>query len=283
MSRLRTLLVLGRVSNLPTVWSNCAAGWWLGGHSHPEKFALIIAGASFLYLGGMFLNDVFDTEFDRQYRKERPIPAGAISSASAWRWGLAWLVIGMACLFFVGTLTGILGALLACCIVAYDVVHKVFVLSPLLMAACRFLLYPLAASGAAEGVTGSAVWCGLALGCYIAGLSFAARNESARRSFAGGSFSLLGIPILFALFMNAGPYREPALLASAILLLWIIRSLRPALWSQDRNIGRTVAALIAGIPLVDLIATVDAPRPVNAIFLVLFVLSLAFQKFIPAT
>jgi hypothetical protein len=29
--KLRTLLVLGRVSNLPTVWSNCLAGWWLGG------------------------------------------------------------------------------------------------------------------------------------------------------------------------------------------------------------------------------------------------------------
>jgi 4-hydroxybenzoate polyprenyltransferase len=186
------------------------------------------------------------------------------------------------CLAFVGTVAGILGALLACCIVAYDVVHKMFVLSPLLIAACRSLLYPLAASGA-EGVTGSAVWCGLALGCYVAGLSFAARNESSRTSFAAWSFSLLGVPILLAVFMNAGGYREPALLASAILLLWILRSLRPTLWSQDRNIGRTVSALLAGIPLVDLVATVDAPRPVSAIFLVLFVLSLTFQKFIPAT
>ena len=30
-SNLRTLLVLGRASNLPTVWSNCFAGWLLGG------------------------------------------------------------------------------------------------------------------------------------------------------------------------------------------------------------------------------------------------------------
>ena len=30
-SKLRTLLILGRVSNLPTVWSDCLAAWWLGG------------------------------------------------------------------------------------------------------------------------------------------------------------------------------------------------------------------------------------------------------------
>ena len=37
MAKLRTLLVLGRVSNLPTVWSNCFAGWLLaGGGLWPE-------------------------------------------------------------------------------------------------------------------------------------------------------------------------------------------------------------------------------------------------------
>ena len=30
-SRARAWLVLSRGSNLPTVWSNCLAGWWLGG------------------------------------------------------------------------------------------------------------------------------------------------------------------------------------------------------------------------------------------------------------
>ena len=30
MSLGRALLVLGRVSNLPTIWSNCLCGWLIG-------------------------------------------------------------------------------------------------------------------------------------------------------------------------------------------------------------------------------------------------------------
>ena len=65
----RTLLILGRVSNLPTVWSNCLAGWLLGGGGSGWKFFLLSLGGTCLYVGGLFLNDAFDVEFDRQYRK----------------------------------------------------------------------------------------------------------------------------------------------------------------------------------------------------------------------
>src|SRR5213083_701894 len=98
-SFVRTLLVLGRVSNLPTVWSNCLAGWWLGGGGNVEKLAYLLAGATSLYTGGMFLNDAFDVEFDRQYRKERPIPAGRIPLATVWRSGFALLASGAGLLF----------------------------------------------------------------------------------------------------------------------------------------------------------------------------------------
>src|SRR6059036_3657743 len=56
VASLRTFLILGRVSNLPTLWSNCLAGWWLGGAGNPEQLPLLVAGASLLYLSGMFLN-----------------------------------------------------------------------------------------------------------------------------------------------------------------------------------------------------------------------------------
>src|SRR6059058_5699428 len=90
----RTLLDLGRVSNLPTVWSNCLAGWWLGGGRHAEKLPFLFLGAALLYVGGMFLNDAFDAVFDRQYRPERPIPSGHITRSTVWKWGLYWLVLG---------------------------------------------------------------------------------------------------------------------------------------------------------------------------------------------
>ena len=77
--KFRTLLNLGRVSNLPTIWSNCLAGWWLSGGGNYWKLPLLLLGASALYTGGMFLNDAFDVDFDRQRRSTRPIPSGAIT------------------------------------------------------------------------------------------------------------------------------------------------------------------------------------------------------------
>src|SRR6202012_4891476 len=97
---LRTLLVLGRVSNLPTVWSNCLAGWWLAGGENFKKLPWLLLGTSFLYIGGMFLNDAFDVGFDRQRRAERPIPSGQISLATVWKFGFAWLLLGILFLFF---------------------------------------------------------------------------------------------------------------------------------------------------------------------------------------
>src|SRR6187549_3121603 len=99
MPTFRTLLVLGRVSNLPTVWSNCLAGWWLGGGGNSVKLPFLLLGVSLLYVGGMFLNDAFDEPFDRQHRKERPIPSGKISAGLVWRWGFALLAVGEVLLF----------------------------------------------------------------------------------------------------------------------------------------------------------------------------------------
>src|SRR6266478_6104245 len=118
-SFLRALLVLGRASNLPTVWSNCLAGWTLGGGGESGRLALLAAGATFLYVGGMYLNDAFDAQFDLQHRPERPIPSGAISAAAVWKWGLSWLLVGLISLSGLGKLTTVLAVLLATSILIY--------------------------------------------------------------------------------------------------------------------------------------------------------------------
>ncbi len=74
---LRIALRLGRVSNLPTVWTNVAAAAVLAGVPLASLGVLALALAcSLFYVGGMFLNDAFDREFDRRVRPERPIPSG---------------------------------------------------------------------------------------------------------------------------------------------------------------------------------------------------------------
>jgi 4-hydroxybenzoate polyprenyltransferase len=282
MPRLRTLLVLGRVSNLPTVWSNCLAGWWLGGHANTAKLPFLLAGTTFLYVGGMYLNDAFDVNFDRQRRKERPIPSGAISLGAVWKLALLWFALGLACLFWAGVATGELGIMLLICILLYDAIHKVITFSPLLMGACRFFVYIVAASiGGGNG--GWAIWCGFALASYIVGLSFLARHESARGPFQYWPLIFLATPIALAFLMNTHEYRKSAGFLSLVLGLWILRCLRPILWSADRQIGRAVSGLLAGIVFVDWLAVADAPRNFGFVFIGLFGLAIVFQRFVPAT
>jgi hypothetical protein len=279
---LRTLLVLGRASNVPTVWSNCLAGWLLGGGGDWARFALLCAGGTFLYVGGMYLNDAFDADFDAQHRRERPIPSGAISERAVWRWGLAWLGVGFLLLALLGFSTMLFALLLVSAIILYDAMHKAVVFSPVLMAFCRLLLYLAAASAAVKGVTGLAVWSAIALAFYIAGLSYLARKEATGLVIQRWPQLLLLVPVALALLINDGPHRRDGLLLSLILVLWCARSLR-SVWLEPRNVPRAVSGLLAGIVLVDLLAVADAPTEYGIAFMVLFVLALIFQRFVPAT
>jgi 4-hydroxybenzoate polyprenyltransferase len=279
----RTLLVLGRASNLPTVWSNCLAGWWLGGDHHTGNLAPLLLGGTFLYLGGMYLNDAFDVDFDMQFRRERPIPSGAIGLKLVWRIGLGLLGAGALCWIQLGRVTGALGLALVLAIVAYDALHKLLTISPVLMALCRFLLYLAAASTGWEGVTGEAVWCGLALGAYIVGLSYIARRESARGPLQWWPCLFLAAPVMLALLLDNGVYLQSGLLISSVFALWVIRCLRYTFSGMDRNIGFTVSGLLAGIVWVDLLAAADCPRNMAAVFIGLFVAAFLFQRVVPAT
>ncbi|HEV8543727.1 MAG TPA: UbiA family prenyltransferase [Verrucomicrobiae bacterium] len=280
---LRTLLVLGRASNLPTVWSNCLAGWILAGDGPLSGFFLLCLGATCLYLGGMYLNDAFDADFDRQHRSERPIPSGAITLGEVWGFGIGWLVLGTVLLAFFGVTTFFLTVLLVTSIIAYDAVHKAIALSPVLMALCRFFLFLVAASSGDEGVTGLAIWSAFALAFYIIGLSYVAKSESTRGPLRYWPCWFLAPPLLLAYLVNQGDYKKRSLTLGAILLLWIVRNLRFAFVPAEKSIGRCVSGLLAGIVLVDLLAVAGGTSWVGLIFVLLFAGALLFQRFIPAT
>jgi 4-hydroxybenzoate polyprenyltransferase len=281
--QLRTLLVLGRVANLPTVWSDCVAGWWLGGGGNYWKLPLLLLGVSALYVGGMFLNDAFDTDYDRQFRVERPIPSGAISQQAVGRWGWAWLGLGWLCLLAPGLTTGALGLVLIGCIVVYAAAHKAVTISPWLIGVCRFFIYAIASAVGAFGITGWAIWCGLALGAYATGVGFLERRQYSRGIIPRWPLILLAVPIFLALVMNARTYRKPALLMSLVLLLWSVRYLRVALWTANGNLRRAVAGLLAGIIFVDWLAIApECPRELGFVFLLLLGGTLLAQRFAPS-
>lgn len=291
----RALLVLGRVSNLPTVWSNCLAAWLLGRGGEWGLFGLVCFGATLVYLGGMFLNDAFDADFDRLHRRERPIPSGKITEKEVWRWGFSLLGTGTFLLILPGHTTSIFALLLAGCIVFYDAIHKATEFSPLLVAACRWLLFLLAASASDLGVTGLSLWSAFALAAYIIGLSYLARRESIKGPLQYWPLLALAAPLLLAWLVNSrgggvasvvlSGFRDaPNLIFCAVLLVWIVLCLRHVFGTAHKQIGRAVSGLLAGIVLVDCLAVLGGESlGLTLVFLFLFALALFFQRFIPAT
>jgi hypothetical protein len=279
----RTLLILGRVSNLPTVWSNCAAGWLLGGGGEPKTLLLLCLGATFYYVGGMFLNDACDAQFDTQHRSERPIPSGAISVRAVFGWGFGWMILGQGIFFCLGQKTAVLGLILGLCILLYDAIHKLTVFSPVLMAFCRLFLFLAAAASGSYGINGLAVWSAVVLACYIVGLSYIAKQESSQGLLRFWPSLFMATPVVLAVIVNANGYKLAAWWFSALLIGWVLWCLQFTFWSAQRSIGRTVSGLLAGIVLVDLLALAGGSPQLTVIFLLLFGAALAFQKFVPAT
>ncbi len=279
-SRARVLLVLGRVSNLPTVWSNCLAAWLLAGGGPWGRFALVCVGATLLYTGGMFLNDAVDVSFDRRYRPERPIPSGQIAARTVWILSFISIVSGWVSFVELGRAAIQFATALLLAIVFYDLVHKRAKLAPLVMASCRFLLYLLAAS-ASLGAGPDVLWRAAALAGYIVGLSYLARGESNGQRLLPWTLGLLFVPIVIAF---ARPLTGASILALAAALqsawtYWALSVRRPKYLSF---LPKGVSGLLAGIVLVDWLA---AAGHVSAapFFLALFVLALILQRVAPAT
>src|SRR5580693_2577309 len=136
-----TLLRLGRVSNLPTVWTNVLAGAVLsGGDWRSWRLGLMLVAMSSFYVGGMYLNDYFDRAIDARERPQRPIPAGDISAAAVAAIGFALIAGAVALMAAANALAAIVGLALAASIVGYDVRHKGVALAPVVMGACRALV-----------------------------------------------------------------------------------------------------------------------------------------------
>jgi hypothetical protein len=296
--KLRTLLDLARISNLPTVWSNVLAGAVLASES-PEVQPIIVAGVagSLLYSGGMFLNDAFDAEIDARERPERPIPSGRIRRKTVLALGLAMLAVAVAVLAafalaggevrasnLVGT-----GLAVAVAVVVYDRWHKGVAWSPVVMGFCRAGLYLLGAF--AVGCERSVALPALSLLLYVVGLTHVARFESA--SAVGRvwpTLFLLAPAFVVGSTADFSPERSDLIVILGVVLAlhvgWTLRALRIALRGGRGAIPRSVVALIAGISLVDatfVAATRGTDYGFVAMALAAFGLTLFLQRWVRGT
>jgi 4-hydroxybenzoate polyprenyltransferase len=119
-----TLLRLGRISNLPTVWTNVLAGSAIAGGARPDVLVLIGTAMTALYVGGMYLNDFFDRAVDARNRPGRPIDAGEIKAATVSTIGFGLLALGVLLMIPFGFAAVACGVALAAAIVLYDLWHK---------------------------------------------------------------------------------------------------------------------------------------------------------------
>jgi hypothetical protein len=249
-----TLLRLGRVSNLPTVWTNVVAGMAVASATAPigEVVAVGLAMTAF-YVGGMYLNDYFDREIDARERPGRPIHAGEIGARTVSAAGFGLLAAGLALLAPFGVAAVTWGLALAGTIVLYDAWHKGNVFGPWIMSACRALVYLASGSAAAGGISWDLVIYAVALAAHVVGLTYAAKQENLNQIGSFWPLAILSAPLLLGLPALSGGW----LVAICLGLLGgidVIAVRVLALRATPDAVPRAVSMLIAAICLVDALA-----------------------------
>jgi len=295
---LSTALTLGRVSNLPTVWTNTLAGILMAGGSvlSQQTLPLIIA-MSLAYIGGMFLNDAFDRHIDAIQRPERPIPAGLVSPRDVFIAGFGMLLLAILLVHLGSSGNGsatIAATLLTALIVLYNCWHKANPVSPLIMGLCRLMVYISCALAISSQINtlllmGSAVTLS-----YLIGLTYTAKQEQFGHISCFWPLAFLAAPIVFGAYI-ALLYPLIWIVVAAISL-WIFHCLRLILRRQPGDMPRAVVRLIAGISLIDLLLMLSAINLLShsgptelfsgliaAIGLAAFSCTLLMQRFIAGT
>jgi 4-hydroxybenzoate polyprenyltransferase len=164
--------------------------------------------------------------------------------------GFGLLAAGFALLAPLGTLPALAAIALAAVIVGYDAFHKANPVAPVVMGLCRALVYCSAAAAATGTVSGTVILAALVLLAYVAGLTYAAKQEALDRVGNLWPLLILAAPMVLALpALRQGPAAVAVYLALIGASAYAIHLLarRPFTGAVPKAVG----LLIAGISLVD--------------------------------
>lgn len=256
-------LKLGRVSNLPTVWTNTLAAVMIsGGAQSFHVLSLLLFAMSLAYVGGMYLNDAFDRHIDIVERPERPIPAGLVRSTDVFIAGSGMLALAI-CLTAVAaypagqTVPALFASTgLAACILLYNAWHKGNPLSPVIMGLCRVMVYLSCALAVTDEIPAILfIGCAITLS-YLIGLTFTAKQENPGHVKNLWPLLFLATPVMFGIHY-AGMIAVNWVLVT-LISGWTLYCLSLVLRARVGDIPRAVVRLIAGISLVDGLLIVTA-------------------------
>jgi 4-hydroxybenzoate polyprenyltransferase len=281
----QTLLRLGRVSNLPTVWTNVIAGATIANMAAAfADVATVGLSMTAFYVGGMYLNDFFDREIDAKERPGRPIHAGDIGAVTVSAIGFALLAVGIALLVPFGLLAAVWGLALAFAIVLYDAWHTGNSFAPLVMGLCRALVYLATGAALSGNVLPALIVGATALAAHVVGLTYAAKQENLNHVGRLWPLAVLAGPMLLALpWISTG-----WLVTVAALLLCTVDIIAVRLLAKRATgdaVPRAVSILIAAICLVDalVVALHGGGVVLTCVCASGFVLTQLFQAAIPGT
>ncbi len=279
---LGVLLRLGRVSNLPTVWSNVLAALVLSGGEFDLRGVWMMLVATSMYVGGMLLNDAFDAEIDSRERPERPIPAGEIGRRTVFVIGFALLLGGIVGAATFGVAAFWAGLATAMLITLYNAWHKGNPLGPILMGLCRVGIYCTTSAAVADEIPVDVVWGAALLLGYVLGLTYLAKYEG-----RGGPRRLWPLAGLFAPLIYALPEIATSYVTRTIIGgfgAWAYFATQTARRRDGASIRKAVGALIAGIALLDALLIAVSGAPATALLAVLaFGLTLVFHRYVAGT
>jgi hypothetical protein len=284
---------LGRISNLPTTFSNVLVGAAAGAATTidpnlplewPRVIAAWIAIACF-YMAGMAMNDLFDAGLDLVDRPSRPIPSGRVTRGQATIFMLVLFAIGFAVLALTGLPAFVSGVILAGLIVAYNYFHLGFAWSVVLLGLARGMVYVVAAAA----VFWHTQWfqvelLAMVLAAYTAMFSLVARSETLEQA------STRRWLVVFLPFVAAVPavFIQPVnwtwtIIPLAAALAWVTHGVATVFQSPART-KDAVMIWISGFCLLDALYLTLLDRPGLAIVAgACFVLTLLAQRRITGT
>ncbi len=219
LMKIKPYLDLCRVSNLPTVWTNVLCAIILTGETVSlHHFLTLALSISLFYSAGMCLNDIYDLEEDRTRRPSRPLPSGKVTLRSASAFMYIMFGAALLLLAFVPHPRAVFaGLFLLAAIVFYDKFHKAHLISVLVMAMCRLMVFVVSSIAVAGSVGKLAAMGGALQFTYILIISITARYENSRKqrySFPVIPYMLAGISLLDGIIMAV--FVSPGWLAAGI-------------------------------------------------------------------
>ncbi len=308
---LRDLLAAGRISNLPTVWSNVFCGFLVTAHHLKLEInsidwkRLVIGGltGSFLYIAGCFYNDYHDQAWDASHKAERALPSGRLSPSILLFLIIISTALGIAGSYILGSTAVLTTVLLLFFIWIYTLTHKKTIWGILPMGLCRACLYFLGFACVNDlpvntppkelysflnnnGLL-SVAPIGIGILLYIAGITAVARNEA--KNTLSPVIKWVGIGCLLAPVFTHFHFSTEGISYLALVMFTLsFLTARSAL--IKKQLGKFVSISLAGLCLVDGLAylSLPHPRPLNiilgfAVMVGLYISSRLLQRIAPAT